>query len=134
MALSKLLTGLLGAASFVSAYNPQFGFVPPVAVENRTLDQIYQEALKEGGTLTLWAGGDEKTQQNFLKTAFEKRFPGMTMNLTVDLSKYRDVNIDQQLATNNVYVDTIMLQTLNDFPRWKDEDALLRYKPLGYER
>jgi hypothetical protein len=131
MTLSKILTSLLGFTSLVSAYNPQLGFNPPVDVETRTIDEIYQAALKESGTVILWHGGDEKTQQNFLKTAFEARFPGMTLNVTVDLSKYHDVNLDRQLATNDVYVDSIILQTLNDYPRWKDEDALLLYKPLG---
>lgn len=39
--------------------------------ETRSLDEIHQAALAEGGIVTLWHGGDEKTQQNFLKTAFE---------------------------------------------------------------
>ena len=36
---------------------------------------------------------DEKNQQDHLKQAFEARFPGMTLNLTVDLSKYHDINV-----------------------------------------
>jgi ABC-type glycerol-3-phosphate transport system substrate-binding protein len=133
MSLLKLAAVLAGATSLVSAYNPQLGFNTPVEVENRTIDEIYQAALAEGGTVTVWHGGDESNQQNSLKTAFEARFPGMTLNITVDLSKYHDVNLNQQLATNSVYVDSIILQTLNDFPRWKEEGALLSYKPLGYE-
>lgn len=113
LALSALAVATLGAP----------------AAENRTLDEIYQAALKEGGTVTLWHGGDEKNQQNRLKQAFEKRFPGMTLNVTVDLSKYHDGRIDDQLADNNVYVDSIILQTLHDYPRWKKEGALLNYKP-----
>lgn len=73
-------------------------------------------------------------QQDGLKEAFEARFPGMTLNLTVDLSKYHDVNIDRQLATDSLYVDSIILQTLNDYPRWKSQGALLPYKPLGWEK
>ncbi|KAL1618789.1 hypothetical protein SLS56_010392 [Neofusicoccum ribis] len=105
-----------------------------VHVENRTLDEIHQAALKEGGVVTLWAGGDEKTQQNFLKTAFEARFPGMTLNVTVDVSKYHDGNIDQQVATNGVYVDSVILQTLHDYPRWKSQGILLPYKPAGWDK
>lgn len=133
MSLSKLITLLASATSLVSAYNPQLAFNSPVEVETRTIDEIYQAALTEGGTVTVWHGGDEANQQDSLKTAFEARFPGMILNITVDLSKYHDVNLDRQLATNSVYVDSIILQTLNDFPRWKEEDALLPYKPLGYE-
>jgi len=113
LALSTLVATTLGAP----------------AAENRTLDEIYQAALKEGGVVTLWHGGDEKNQQDGLKQAFEKRFPGITLNVTVDLSKYHDGHLDDQLANNNVYVDSIILQTLHDYPRWKKEGALLSYKP-----
>jgi len=103
-------------------------------VENRTLEEIHQAALKEGGVVTLWHGGDETTQQNSLKQAFEARFPGMTLNVTVDLSKYHDAALDQQLANNNVYVDSIILQTVQDYPRWSKEGALLQYAPLGFDQ
>ncbi|KAL1602592.1 hypothetical protein SLS60_006008 [Paraconiothyrium brasiliense] len=102
------------------------------AAENRTLDEIYQAALKEGGVVTLWHGGDEKNQQDGLKQAFEKRFPGITLNVTVDLSKYHDGRLDDQIANDNVYVDSIILQTLHDYPRWKKEGALLNYKPSEF--
>lgn len=79
-------------------------------------------------------GGDEKNKQDAVKTAFEKAFPGMKLNLTVDLSKYHEGNIDEQLANGRVYVDTLGLQTLQDFPRWKEEGALLNYSPLGFDK
>lgn len=133
MSLLKSLAITALAASSVLGYDPQLGFNTPIEVETRTIDEIYQAALAEGGTLTVWHGGDEKTQQNRVKTAFEARFPGMTLNITVDLSKYHDINIDRQLATGDVYVDSVILQTLHDYPRWKQEGALLAYKPIGYE-
>lgn len=74
--------------------------------ETRSMHEIYEAALAEGGVITLWHGGDEKTQQHFLKQAFEARFPNMTRNVTVDLSKYHDDNFDLQLAAENVYVDS----------------------------
>lgn len=55
--------------------------------ETRSIDEIYQAALDEGGSVTLWHGGDEAYQRNSLKTAFEARFPGVTINVTVNLSK-----------------------------------------------
>lgn len=118
MSLFRILAVAASLTSFAVAFDPQLGFNSFVEVETRSIDEIYQAALKEGGALTVWHGGDEKTQQNSLKTAFEARFPGMTLNITVDLSKYHDVNLDQQIATDSVYVDSIILQTLHDFPRW----------------
>ena len=102
--------------------------------ETRSLDEIYEAAVAEGGVVTLWHGGDEKTQQNFLKKAFETRFPKMTLNVTVDLSKYHDGNLDLQLAAKNVYVDSIILQTLHDYPRWKKEGVLLNYAPVNFDK
>ncbi|TQV99046.1 hypothetical protein V2A60_007267 [Cordyceps javanica] len=105
-----------------------------VTEETRSLDEIHKAALAEGGVVTLWHGGDEKTQQDDLKKAFETRFPGMTLNLTVDLSKYHDVRLDQQLAAGGdaVYVDSIILQTLHDYSRWAQDGALLSYAPAGF--
>ncbi|KAI9155699.1 ABC transporter [Paramyrothecium foliicola] len=105
-----------------------------VAIEKRTLEQIHQAALAEGGVVTLWHGGDEKNQQDGLKQSFEERFPGMTLNVTVDLSKYHDGAIDQQLAAGNVFVDSVILQTLQDYPRWAKEGALLSYAPAGFDK
>ena len=62
--------------------------------ETRSIDEIYQAALAEGGVVTLWHGGDEKNRQDVLKQAFEARFPNITLNVTVDLSKYHDGNLD----------------------------------------
>lgn len=118
---------ILGAVSaFLAA-------VDAVGIETRTIDQLYQAALKEGGVVTVWHGGDEANQRANLKVNFENRFPGVTMNLTTDLSKYFDGRVDDQLAANNVYVDSIMFQTVHSFQRWKAQGALLNYKPLGYD-
>ncbi|TDZ14849.1 hypothetical protein Cob_v012257 [Colletotrichum orbiculare MAFF 240422] len=124
MVRSVLALALLGAQSLVNAASE---------VETRTLDEIHKAALAEGGVVTLWHGGDELTQQNSLKTSFEKRFPGMTLNVTVDLSKYHDGNIDEQVRNKNVYVDSVILQTLHDYPRWASEGVLLDYAPVGYD-
>lgn len=116
------------------ALDRTLGFNAKPTVENRTLDQIYEAAVAEGGVVTLWHGGDERNQMDFLKDAFEKRFPKMKLNLTVDLSKYHDGRIDQQLAAKNVFVDSVMLQTVHDFPRWAREGALMNYAPLGFDK
>jgi hypothetical protein len=121
-------------ARLVSGYDALLAFDGAPLVENRSIDQIYQAALKEGGTVTCWHGGDETYQQDGLKEAFESRFPGMTLNITVDVSKFYDGNIDRQLATDSLYVDSIILQTLHDYPRWDHEAALLHYKPLHFNK
>ncbi|OLN85457.1 hypothetical protein CCHL11_08086 [Colletotrichum chlorophyti] len=133
MVLPTLFISATLAAS-AAAYDTLLTFPGEPEIETRSIDDIHKAALAEGGVVTLWHGGDEKNQQDALKQAFEKRFPGMTLNLTVDVSKYIDGDIDRQLSQKNVYVDSVILQTLQDFPRWDQEGALLRYKPLNFDR
>lgn len=132
--LSNLLTtGLLAGGAL--AYDQVLGFNSKVEVETRSLDTIYKAALKEGDVVTVWHGGDEANQQDSLKKAFEDRFPGITLNITVDLSKYHDGRLDEQLAAGSdaVYVDSVILQTLHDYPRWAQQGALLNYAPAGFD-
>ncbi|WYZ33988.1 hypothetical protein EsH8_I_000264 [Colletotrichum jinshuiense] len=130
--VNSLLLAAVSLFGISVAYDTTFGFDGAPVVENRTLDEIYQAALVEGGIVTCWHGGDETYQQDGLKKAFETRFPGMTLNVTVDVSKFHDGNIDRQLATGGLYVDTAILQTLHDYPRWDQEGALLHYQPLNF--
>ncbi|MCP1660496.1 ABC transporter substrate-binding protein [Neisseria perflava] len=108
--------------------------VQAVGLEKQSMEQLYQAALQEGGKLVVYAGGDTPEQQNGIKAAFEKRFPGITLDAVVDYSKVHDARIDWQLANKNVTADVVQLQTLQDFPRWKAEGALLNYKPLGWDK
>lgn len=62
------------------------------------MEEIYRAALAEGGVVNFWAGGDESNQMDFVKQIFETSFPGMTLNLTVDLSKYHDGRVDRLIA------------------------------------
>lgn len=50
----------------------------------------------------------------------------------MDYSKYHDVRIDNQLATDTLVPDVVQLQTLQDFVRWKDAGVLRPYKPAGF--
>ena len=46
--------------------------------ETKTLDELYRDALAEGGKLVIYAGGDSPTQQDGTKAAFRERFPRST--------------------------------------------------------
>ncbi|MDO5639582.1 MAG: extracellular solute-binding protein [Neisseria sp.] len=105
-----------------------------VGIEKRSMDELYQAALKEGGKLVVYAGGDTPEQQNGIKAAFEQRFPGMTLDVVVDYSKVHDARIDNQIATRSVVADIVQLQTLQDFPRWKASGDLMAYKPRGWDK
>ncbi|WP_328751430.1 extracellular solute-binding protein [Streptomyces sp. NBC_00285] len=102
--------------------------------ETRTLDELYRAALKEGGKLVIYAGGDTPTQQDGTKAAFKARFPDIDLTLIVDYSKYHDVRVDNQFATDTLVPDVVQMQTLQDFVRWNRQGRLLRYKPAGFSK
>ncbi|KAL3073436.1 hypothetical protein niasHT_038574 [Heterodera trifolii] len=100
--------------------------------ETRTLDELYNAALKEGGKFILYAGGDYPGDIDGIKGAFEARFPGITMEVIVDYSKFHGPRIDIQLGNNSLVPDVVQLQTLHDFPRWKKQGVLMQYRPKGW--
>jgi ABC-type Fe3+ transport system substrate-binding protein len=104
-----------------------------VPVETKSLDQLHREALAEGGQLNVYAGGDSPNGFAGWETAFEKRFPGMDIRISTDLSKNHGPRIDYQLAVGKLEPDVAQLQTLQDFDRWKEDGRLLNYKPLGWD-
>lgn len=124
--LSPVLAAVLPSWNSFPGHDP--------AIDNRTLDEIYAAAKKEGGVLTVLSGGDEIKQGTSTIAAWEARFPDVKLNLTVDVSKYHDSRIDRQFEkTGSDGADVAMLQTLHDFKRWKEAGRLLPYKVANWE-
>nr|WP_262063225.1 extracellular solute-binding protein [Streptomyces sp. STR69] len=136
----RVLAGGAGAAlgmSVLGATGTPAAAVPSLRSsreETRSLDELYRAALADGGKLVIYAGGDTPTQQDATKAAFRKRFPEIDLTLIVDYSKYHDVRVDNQFATNTLVPDVVQLQTLQDFTRWKEQGRLLPYKPAGFSK
>ncbi|TCO50381.1 hypothetical protein EV646_102455 [Kribbella antiqua] len=108
--------------------------VSRVGEETKSLEELYADALAEGGELVFYAGGDTATQKDFTKQAFLTRFPKMKLTTVVDYSKFHDVRVDNQLATGTLVPHVVQLQTLQDFTRWKKQGKLLPYKPAGFSQ
>ncbi|KAJ8571525.1 hypothetical protein ON010_g5312 [Phytophthora cinnamomi] len=104
------------------------------AEESKTIDELYADAVSEGGNLVLYHGGDTPTQQDRLRAAFAQRFPKINFTVVVDYSKYHDVRIDNQLETDTLVPDVVALQTLQDFTRWAKAGELLPYKPANFSK
>ncbi|ETK77786.1 hypothetical protein F442_16337 [Phytophthora nicotianae P10297] len=124
-----LATPLLVASSLFSV-----GAVAKSGEEFKTIDDLYVDALAEGGNLVLYHGGDTPNRQDRLRDAFMARFPGTNFTVIVDYSKYHDVRIDNQLETDTLVPDVVALQTLQDFPRWAKNADLLSYKPANFSK
>lgn len=73
-------------------------------------------------------------QQDGTKKAFEEKFPGVTLDVVVDYSKFHEARIDNQIATKTLVPDIVQIQTLQNFPRWKKEGVLQPYKPIGWDK
>jgi ABC-type Fe3+ transport system substrate-binding protein len=131
VALGGIAAGTAGTAQAATAAAPVSG-APAGREETRSLDELYQDALAEGGKLVIYAGGDIDSQQAATRAAFAQRFPGIALTMVVDYSKYHDVRVDNQFATDTLVPDVVQLQTLQDFTRWKAQRRLLPYRAAGY--
>ncbi len=127
--------GVLAASgATVAAATPSARPASQNASEDEQLQKLYEEAVAEGGRLVVYAGGDKPGQADYLKNAFVKKFPKMKVDTVVDFSKNHDARLDNQIAEHKVVADVVHLQTLDDFPRWKKEGALEKYKPVGWNK
>jgi len=131
-ALGTAITATPAAATEASAAALRPG--RPAQEETKSLDELYADAKREGGKLVIYAGGDTPDQQDATKQAFLAQFPDIDLTLVVDYSKFHDVRIDNQLATDTLVPDLVQLQTLQDFTRWKQAGVLLPYKPAGFSK
>ncbi len=104
------------------------------ASEADQLQHLYHKAAAEGGKLTVYIGGDAPGFWDFIADGFTAAFPGVRIHLVTDLSKYHNARIDNQLAIGDLVADVAILQTTQDFDRWKATGQLLRYRPIGFEK
>lgn len=98
MRLQALLTTCLLSVTLVAGSRSRGGSGHGVRIETKSLDELYKDALAEGGDLIVKAGGDEKNQRDEVIQAFTQRFPGINLNLTVDLSKVHQIHIMLRLS------------------------------------
>ncbi|MCL8011233.1 ABC transporter substrate-binding protein [Streptomyces sp. AS02] len=131
---AALGAGALGTSALPATASPAAPGRSVGREETRSLDELYRAALAEGGKLVVYAGGDTPTQQDGTKAAFRDRFPDIDLTLIVDYSKYHDVRVDNQFATDTLVPDVVQFQTLHDFDRWNWQGRLLHYKPAGFSK
>jgi ABC-type Fe3+ transport system substrate-binding protein len=105
------------------------GVLPAAA---QSLEALYDKAKGEGMVL-LYAGGPTAPWEAAAKD-FSARYPGVNVKVTGGFSNVLDKRIDAQLAARKLEVDLAMVQTLQDFVRWKQQGALLEYKPEGFDK
>lgn len=107
-------------------------FTRMLPVQAQNLDALYGQAKSEGA-LVLYTGGPTAPWDAAAKE-FSARYPGVNVSVTGGFSNVLDKKIDAQLAAGKLEVDMAMFQTLQDFVRWKQQGALLEFKPQGFDK
>ncbi|ORX88568.1 hypothetical protein K493DRAFT_359390 [Basidiobolus meristosporus CBS 931.73] len=122
----SLFVAIVSLLPFESRAKPRY-----LKREEAELQRLCKEALAEGGIITVFAGGDLPNADADVVKAFYSKFPGITLNITTDLSRHHNVSIDSQLAKSGdaLEPDVIRLQPLHDIPHWKSN----RYKSIGFK-
>jgi ABC-type Fe3+ transport system substrate-binding protein len=88
------------------------------------MDELVRQALRDG-RLTV-AGGGPAALYTPWAAGFEKQYPGITVQVRGAFSSQLVADIDRQLESGAPAVDVAILQTLQDFGRWKAAGALLK--------
>src|SRR6202043_2135664 len=78
-----------------------------------SIAQLYAKAKAEK-TLTLYGGGPVAPYEGWARE-FEKRYPGITVNVTGGYSNVLNAKVDKQIADGKVEADLAIFQTVQDF-------------------
>ena len=101
-------------------------------VHAESLDALYEKAKLEKA-IVLYGAGPTGSHVRWIKD-FQERFPGVTVTFTGGLSPALSKKIEQQLTKKKLETDLTILQSIQDFARWKKQGALLFFKPEGSDK
>jgi ABC-type Fe3+ transport system substrate-binding protein len=97
-----------------------------------SMDELYDKAKLETH-LALYGAGPAGSHDRWIRE-FQQKYPGVTVTFTGGLSNGLNQRIEQQLAAKKMEADLAIFQTIQDFAKWKQRDALLLFKPEGSEQ
>jgi ABC-type Fe3+ transport system substrate-binding protein len=101
----------------------------PDALAAGELEALYRAAKVEG-KITLYAGGPIAPYRKDANE-FSKVFPGIEFDIVTGFSNQISLRVDAQIAARKMEADVAILQTIQDFERWKRADALTAYPTPG---
>ena len=101
------------------------------AASAQSVDELYRLARQEG-EVSLYGGGPASVYTGWAKL-FEEKYPGIKVRVTGGFSNRLAVDIDAQRKAGKLDADLAMLQTIQDFERWRREGALAVYRPEGFD-
>jgi ABC-type Fe3+ transport system substrate-binding protein len=101
-------------------------------VAHAQFEELYRLARAEG-QLNVYGGGPTAPFQAS-GNQFTAAFPGIAVNVTGGFSNELSPEIDRQIAAGTMDCDITVLQTLQDFERWKRGNALMPFQPAGFDQ
>src|SRR3979490_1578699 len=124
------------AASFGTALRGPLVFIAAIALpfassSAETLDELYAKAKGEK-SLVVYAGGPVSNYEP-LAREFESKFPGLTVSIEGGFSNVLNQRSEQQFKEGKLQADMVLLETAQDFVRWKGQGKMLAFKPEGYD-
>ena len=112
------------------------GIIIPIgfadAVRAQSTDALYERAKAEG-SVTLYGAGPPEPFKRWIKD-FQQQYPGVTIEFAGGLSNALDQKIEQQIAAHKMAADVGIFQTMQDFVRWKQQGALMLFRPDGFDK
>jgi ABC-type Fe3+ transport system substrate-binding protein len=126
MSTATIRTALRGPSALIVAF-----WLLGAAGHAETIDELYAKAKLEK-SLVIYAGGPVSNYEP-LAREFERRFPGLSVSITGGFSNVLNQKIEQQFKDDKLEADMVLLQTAQDFVRWKGQGRMLAFKPDGFE-
>ncbi len=102
----------------------------PAFAQTINLDELYARAAAEG-EVSAYLQGPPQVYAGFVN-AFEAQYPKVKVRITAGRYDLMP-KIDQQIAAGQLHADLAILQTTQDYVRWKQEGALQSFAPPGFE-
>ena len=78
--MKRIIIALIATVVFVTSVSAQ-------EVETRSLDELYAAAIKEGGKLVIWSGGDKPGQRDQILTNSAHSLTGYHSQLPLPLNQ-----------------------------------------------
>jgi ABC-type Fe3+ transport system substrate-binding protein len=97
----------------------------------QSTDQLYEKAKLEK-ELIIYGGGPTSLYEVPAR-AFEQKYPGIKVTIHAGFSNVHDEKINQQLKSKTLDADLAILQTVQDYIRWKKEGVLAKFKPAAWK-
>src|SRR5262252_4958653 len=99
---------------------------PPAPTEQ----ELYEKAKLEK-ELVIYGGGPTSLYEVPAR-AFERRYPGIKVTIHSGFSNVHNEKINRQLKAGTLDADLAVLQTVQDYIRWKKEGVLAPFKPAAW--